>query len=70
MGYSLFGGFTFFFVAAGTVAVYIFFMIMAWRFIKAHESMATSMKEIAENLKNNKNSSLAPKISSINPEEQ
>jgi len=35
----------------GLVAVYVFIVIVVWRFMRAHESIAESIKSIAENLK-------------------
>lgn len=54
--YGGYGGFSFlmplFFL--GIVAVYVILLMAAWRAMKAHESLAGSMKEIAENLKTKK----------------
>ncbi len=33
------------------IAVYVFIVVVAWRFMKAHESVAESIKIIAQNLK-------------------
>lgn len=35
----------------GMVAVYVVFLLAAWRAMRAHESLANSLKEIAESLK-------------------
>jgi uncharacterized membrane protein len=35
----------------GIAAVYIILLVAVWRAMKAHESLAGSLKEIAENLK-------------------
>lgn len=35
----------------GIVAVYVFLMVAIWRFMTAHESIAESLKIIAQNLK-------------------
>jgi len=46
----LFGGFGAL-MAVGIVAVYIFVAVVVWRFMRAHESIAESIKSIAENIK-------------------
>lgn len=33
------------------VAVYVFMLVVVWRFMRAHESIAESIKSIAENIK-------------------
>lgn len=33
------------------IAVYVFIAVVAWRFMRAHESIAESIKIIAQNLK-------------------
>ncbi len=33
------------------IAVYVFIAVVAWRFMRAHESIAESIKIIAHNLK-------------------
>ncbi len=38
-------------VMIGVVAVYIFVGVVIWRFMRAHESIAESIKIIASNLK-------------------
>lgn len=35
----------------GMAAVYIIFLLAAWRAMRAHESLAESVKEIVENMK-------------------
>lgn len=39
------------FMMIGIVAVYIVFLIAAWRLMRAHEHIAESLKEITRNLK-------------------
>ena len=33
------------------IGVYVFFGVVVWRFMRAHESIAESLKNVAENLK-------------------
>jgi uncharacterized membrane protein len=51
--YGGYGGFGFLMplMFLGIVAVYVILLVVVWRAMKAHESLAGSMKEIAENLK-------------------
>lgn len=44
------GGFSVLMVI-GIIAVYIFVAVVIWRFMTAHESIAESLKIIAQNLK-------------------
>jgi len=39
------------FVVIPIIAVYGFIVVVAWRFMRAHESIAESIKTIAQNLK-------------------
>lgn len=39
------------FYAIPILAVYVFIAVVAWRFMRAHESIAESIKIIAHNLK-------------------
>jgi hypothetical protein len=44
---AILGAFTF----IPIVALYVFFLVVVWRFMRAHESMAESIRRIAENMK-------------------
>jgi len=48
---SMIGGGFSILLMIGIVAVYIFIMVVLWRFVTAHESIAASLKIIAQNLK-------------------
>ncbi len=39
------------FMVIPIIAVYIFIVVVAWRFMRAHESIAESMRIIAQNCK-------------------
>ncbi|MEG3071367.1 MAG: hypothetical protein RQM92_11590 [Candidatus Syntrophopropionicum ammoniitolerans] len=39
------------FLIIPVIAVYVFIVVVAWRFMRAHESIAESMEIIARNLK-------------------
>lgn len=39
------------FMVIPIIAVYVFVIVVAWRFMRAHESIAESIKIIAQNFK-------------------
>ena len=39
------------FMVIPIIAVYIFIVVVAWRFMRAHESIAESLKIVAQNLR-------------------
>lgn len=52
MGFGYGGmGFMWSLMMLGMVAFYVVLLIAAWRFMRAHESLAASLKELAEKLK-------------------
>lgn len=38
-------------MVVGVIAVYVFVAVVVWRFMRAHELIAESIKSIAENIK-------------------
>ncbi len=39
------------FMVIPIVAVYVFMLVVVWRFMRAHESIAESLKVVAQNFK-------------------
>ena len=39
------------FMVIPMIAIYVFIVVVAWRFMRAHESIAESLKIVAQNLK-------------------
>lgn len=47
---NMFGG-MWLLMMLGMAAVYIIFLVAAWRAMRAHEAMANTLRDIAENLR-------------------
>ena len=53
-------GIVWFIIMIVLVAVYVLFFIIAWRFMRAHESIATTLKLIAYSIKPKEIEPLSP----------